>query len=133
MPEYDAILFDPPAPLARVTLRNPENSAIWSDVPMLLDSGADVTLIPQASVNQLGMTVVPDKHYELVGFDGNISFASVVQLELIFLSRTFRGQFLLIDQEWGILGRNILNTVSLLLNGPRLMWGEQREEWSHPD
>ena len=126
MPAYDATLFDPPAPLAQVTLRNPENGAIWSDVPMLLDSGADVTLIPQASVNRLGMAVVPDKRYELVGFDGSVSLASVVRLELIFLGRVFRGQLLLIDQEWGVLGRNILNAVSLLLDGPRLMWAEKR-------
>ncbi len=87
MPAYDATLFSPPTPLARVTLRNPENGAIWSDVPMLLDSGADVTLIPQACVNRLGATIVPDKQYELMGFDGSTSFASVVQLELSFLIR----------------------------------------------
>jgi len=57
MSAYDAALFDPPAPLARVALRNPENLAVLSDVPMLLDSGADVTLIPQASVNRLGIAV----------------------------------------------------------------------------
>ena len=126
MPTYDATLFNPPAPLARVTLRNPENGAILSDVPMLLDSGADVTLIPQAYVNRLDVAVVSDKLYELMGFDGGTSFAPVVQLELAFLRRTFRGQFLLIDQEWGVLGRNILNALSLLLDGPRLMWNEQR-------
>jgi hypothetical protein len=51
MPAYDATQFDPPAPLAQVTLRNPDNGAIRPDVPMLLDSGADVTLIPQAIHN----------------------------------------------------------------------------------
>ncbi len=46
MPTDDASLFDLPAPLARVNLRNPNNSDIVSDLLMLLDSGADVTLIP---------------------------------------------------------------------------------------
>lgn len=36
------------------------------------------------------------------------------------------GQLLVIDQEVGILGRNILNTVALLLDGPQQTWGEQR-------
>jgi len=126
MPTYDFTQFDPPAPLAQVTLRNPDTGAAWSDVPVLLDSGADVTLIPQAAVSQLGVAIIPDSYYELIGFDENLSFAQVVRLELIFCRRTFRGRFLLIDQTWGILGRNILNAVPLLLDGPRLMWEEQR-------
>ena len=126
MPAYDAVLFDPPAPLAQVALRNPENLAVLSDVPMLLDSGADVTLIPQASVNQLGIAADPGKSYELVGFNGSTSFAPVVQLQLVFLNRTFKGQFLLIREDWGVMGRDILNHVSLLLDGPNLKWSEQR-------
>ena len=35
-----------------------------------------------------------------------------------------RGQFLLIDQEWGILRRNILNAISLILDGPDQSWNE---------
>ena len=97
MPAYDATRFEPPAPLARVTLRNPDTGEVWSDVSMLLDSGADVTLIPQAAVSMLGVAAVPDRHYELIGFDDNMSFAPVVRLELVFCGRTFRGQFLLID------------------------------------
>jgi hypothetical protein len=50
MPAYDADLFDPPAPLARVALRNPENDAILSDVPMLLDTGADAPSSPFVGV-----------------------------------------------------------------------------------
>ena len=125
MPHYDATRFKPPAPLAQVTLRNPDNGALSPDVPMLLDSGADVTLIPQMTLNRLDITYVKDKRYELIGFDGNTSFAPVVQLELIFCDRTFRGQFLLINQEWGILGRNVLNSVPLMLDGPNLTWDEK--------
>ena len=56
MPAYDSSLFNPPAPLAKVTLRNRDNGNILLDAPMLLDTGADVTLIPQSSVSQLGLT-----------------------------------------------------------------------------
>jgi hypothetical protein len=31
----------------------------------------------------------------------------------------------LIDQEWGIIGRDVLNLVVLLLDGPKLTWIEQ--------
>ena len=125
MTAYDAGRFDPPAPLASVSLRHPETGATQSGVPMLIDSGADITLIPLASVNLLGATVNAGEGYELMGFDGSRSVARAVQLELLFLRRAFKGRFLLIDQEWGILGRDILNHLALLLHGPRLTWSEQ--------
>jgi hypothetical protein len=62
----------------------------------------------------------------LVAFDGSISFAPVVLVELVFCRLTFRGQFLLIDQDSGILGRNVLNAAAILLDGPRLVWDEYR-------
>ena len=126
MPTYDTTHFEPPAPLAQVILRHINTGAVRSNVPMLLDSGADVTLVPQVVISELGITPVPDRQYELIGFDGNASLAPVVQLELVFYRRTFRGQFLLIDQEWGILGRNVLNAISLLFDGPNLSWNEHR-------
>ena len=125
MPPYDANLFDPPAPLASVTLRNPGTNLMSSDVPMLLDTGADVTLIPSATLDQLKIGSVKNKSYQLIGFDGSTSFAPMVQLELIFCRRIFRGQFLLIDQAWGILGRNVLNTVAVILEGPNHTWDEK--------
>jgi hypothetical protein len=126
MPVYDIERFDPPVPLAQVTLRDLENRAVRSDVPMLLDSGADVTLVPQTVVDSLGVEIALDRQYELVGFNGSMSMASVVRLELLFCGRTFRGQFLVIDRAWGILGRNVLNAVSIVLDGPNLVWNEHR-------
>jgi hypothetical protein len=114
MPAYDDHFFTPPAPRAGVTLRHPENGTTVSDVPMSLDSGADVTLIPQASVALLGTTILLNESYELMGFDGSVSQAQAVQLDLIFLRRRFKGRFLVSMQEWGIIGRDVLNHVSLL-------------------
>ena len=113
------------APLASVTLRNPGTNFMSSDVPMLLDTGADVTLIPSATLAQLKIGSVKNRSYQLIGFDGSTSFAQMVQLELIFCHRIFRGQFLLIDQAWGILGRNVLNAVALILDGPNNTWDEK--------
>ncbi len=128
MPIYDFSLFDPPAPLAKVILRNPESNKELPDVPLLIDTGADITLIPYNSANELGLNTLDDKSYEVMGFDGSISIASAVQLELLFLNKTFRGLFLLIDQEWGILGRDILNHLALLFDGPRLEWNKHQAE-----
>lgn len=126
MPGYDTKLFEPPAPLAQVSLRNPQNDDTKSDIPMLLDTGADVTLIPLTPVEQLGLTADTTETYELIGFDGRTTTASAVHLEMRFLNKTFRGRFLLINQEWGILGRDILNLIPLFFDGPNLYWDGHR-------
>ena len=41
MPVYDNALFSPSAPVASVTLRNPNTGVTLADVPMLIDSGAE--------------------------------------------------------------------------------------------
>ena len=124
MPAYDAVLFLPPAPLARVTLRNAQSGQTVSDIPLLIDSGADITLMPASAINQIGITIESTETYELQSFDQRISTAHAVHLEMLFLKRTFRGKFLVIGQEWGILGRDVLNHVLILLDGPSLSWRE---------
>ncbi len=79
---------------------------------------------PSSTVEQLGVSVLTDQGYELKGFDGSRSVASVVMLDMIFLMRVFRGRYLLIEAERGILGRDILNHVSVLFDGPQQQWAE---------
>jgi len=123
MQAYDA-RFEPPAPLALVTVMSEKVGAVIRDVPMLLDTGADVSLLPRSQVATL---VSHDaKEYELEAFDGTKSSAPAVSAELQFLGKTFRGQFLVIDGWHGVLGRNILNNLSLRFDGPSRQWMEQR-------
>ena len=122
MPKYDEIRFAPPAPVAQVTLRKFDGSAQVADVPMLLDTGADVSLVPRVAVERLGPVEAVARGFKLLGFDGTPSAASAVELELILAERSFRGRFLLVDQEWGILGRNVLNHLRVLYDGPLLSW-----------
>jgi len=91
---------------------------------MLIDSGADVSLLPKAVVDSLNLERSETK-YQLLAFDGELSISEAVLDELLFLGRIFKGQFLIVDQAVGIVGRNVLNHVSLLLDGPSLQWDEQ--------
>lgn len=125
MADYDGKQFDPPAPVARVTVRTLDRVNILFDVPMLIDSGADVTLIPRACAEKLGLEGAVEVGLHLQGFDGGTIAAKVVEAELIFLDRNFHGHFPLIHDECGILGRNVLNNLSLVLDGPRLNWREE--------
>jgi hypothetical protein len=101
MNRYDGSSFDPPAPLARVTLRDSSTGTRAFDVPLLMDTGADVTLLPRAAVEGMGVLATDDR-YELIAFDGTQSFAPVVALEVIFLARCFRSRYLLIEGDHGI-------------------------------
>lgn len=50
MQAYDAARFDPPAPLALVIVKSEQLGIVIQDVPMLLDTGADVSLLPRSHV-----------------------------------------------------------------------------------
>jgi len=89
MPRYDGNRFEPPAPVARVNLRNPSGGQVV-EVLMLLDSGADVTPLPRRAVESLGVPVDNGRRYWLIGFDGTATLSSVVRLELVFLGRAYR-------------------------------------------
>jgi hypothetical protein len=67
-----------------------------------------------------------DASYEAMSFDGRKSTVHVASIELIFLRRVFQGRFLIGTQECGIMGRDVPNHVSVLLDGPRRVWDEQR-------
>ena len=103
-------------------LRHAASGKVVTGVPMLLDTGADVTLLPSAWVNQLQVPTDPSEVYQLMSFDGTRSSAVAVHLDLVFLGLTFRGRFAVIDQPDGVLGRNILNHLNLMFNGPALIW-----------
>ena len=108
-PAYDATHFNPPAPLAQVALRNPSTGVTVSDVMLLVDGGADVTVLPRQPVEGLGISLATGQGYEIAGFDGNKSFVPAVELDMLFLKRVFKGQYLVIDEERGVLDRDVLN------------------------
>ena len=91
MPEYDAENYNPPAPVAYVTLRNPATGAVLSNVPMLIDTGSDTTLLPSDVVKKLGVEAEEDTGFEVQVFDGDTKFLRIVKLDLLVLDKTFRG------------------------------------------
>ena len=125
MPSYDTRYYDPPAPVAQVTLRAADGTTV-SDVQMLIDTGADATLLPRSAVAGLGIMFDPSLQYELLGFDGTRSTAQAVDLDMHFLYRAFRGRYLIIDADHGVLGRDVLANLILIFDGPRQEWSQQQ-------
>lgn len=125
MPAYDDVGFTPPAPIARVVLRHPDSAAVAADIPLLIDSGADVTLLPKSAISAPGILCSGTK-YDLVAFNGTTIAAEAVCADLLFLNKRFRGQFLVVEAEIGVLGRDVLSNVRVLLDGPGSRWDEWR-------
>ena len=92
MPAYDGTSFSPPTPVAYVTVRSTATGASVANVSMLVDTGADVSLLPRAPIAQFIDSADGGSQYELQGFDGTRSLVPAVHLERRFLGRVFRGQ-----------------------------------------
>ena len=123
MPAYDDDGFAPAASVARVRIRHPDSGESIAEVPMLIDSGADATLLPKSALASLSI-VGTGERYKLEAFDGTTNDSEAVVAVLVFLNKSFRGRFLQVDSEVGVIGRNVLNRVRLLLDGPVLKWDE---------
>ncbi len=92
---------------------------------MLLDTGSDVTLLPQSYCDEIGVEVSETESLELEGFNQTTTVAFYVSLEFIFLNKIFRGKFLVYDQDEGIIGRDVLNKFAILFDGKNLEWKAQ--------
>ena len=117
--------YDPPAPVAQIKLRNSVTLETISNVPMLLDTGSDITLLPKSFCEKIGVTISTTRFLELVAFDQSISIAFYTSLDFIFLNKLFRGDFLVYEHQEGIIGRDILNEFSLLFDGKNQNWQRQ--------
>ena len=123
--------YVPPAPTAQITLRNTETLETIRSVPMLLDTGSDITLIPKVFCDLIGVRISSNESLELTGFDGSVSASYYVHLDFVFLNKLFRGKFLVFDDDEGIIGRDVLNKFKILLDGPNFEWDAIKE--SEPD
>lgn len=93
---------------------------------MLLDTGSNLTILPRLFCDMIGVEASKTEFLELESFDRETSIAYYVRLDLTFLNKLFRGNFLVYDHPEGIIGRDILNEFSIVFDGPNLEWKEQK-------
>ena len=110
----------PPAPFVHVTLQPPGWGTAVSQVPALLDTAADITVIPARVAEELEL--VPLDEIPVGGFDGRVT---VVERFLIQLAlRQFDPLVIRVvasrDEPYVLLGRDVLNRYRILLDGPQL-------------
>lgn len=114
--------FNPPAAVGSVVLRSPELLIRSSPIVVQIDTGADISLLPRSSVTQEFLLSSESVLKRITGYDGTSRYIEAVELQIVFEGVRFTGEFCLIDDQIGILGRDILNHFSLLLDGPELLW-----------
>jgi len=107
---------DPPAPVVPVRISGPVGDEAVM-LPMLIDTGADCTLVPASLIRQLGLPQI-----DVIGLTGvgdarrraTVHAASVELGGLHVLARVVA----FVDEA--ILGRDVLNQAVVTLDGPGL-------------
>ncbi|MBC7798149.1 MAG: hypothetical protein H7Z37_14855 [Pyrinomonadaceae bacterium] len=117
--------FDPPAPIAEIVLQNIETGERVETVSVLLDTGADVSLLPFSAIGKLNTEPSGEK-VKLVGFDESENIADVYTLQIIFLGKRLTGDYCAIENEIRIIGRDVLNHFSIIFDGKSLEWKEEK-------
>ncbi len=90
---------------------------------MVLDTGADISLLPRSVLEEMGIEP-SGKKFLLIGFDGSSIESDIYELQVILLGKRFEGAYSAIEEPVGIIGRDILNQLVLLFDGPELQWSE---------
>ena len=106
----------PPAPVLPLHVGSPESDEDVL-VASLVDSGADCTLVPAAIVRRLALPFVG--RLLLVGVGGQTRPAPVYAARVRLAGLSCLARVIAFDGE-AIIGRDLLNRVTVLLDGPRL-------------
>lgn len=114
---YDAA-YEPPFPTAPVVLRNSEEGLRTEKVQALLDTGSDGSLVPIAYLAEILAPPMADTRIR--SHWGEWRAAQLFEVDLESGSLRLPGVFVVGDEQGTeiVLGRNVLNRLRLLLDGP---------------
>jgi len=110
----------PPAPFVYVRLAPWENEASAERVPAQIDTAADVTVIPERFVDELGL--LPSGEVAVGGFESPTVATTTYEVRLgVHDFPRARTEVIANQAErYVLLGRDVLNRHRVLLDGPRL-------------
>jgi predicted aspartyl protease len=113
--------LDPPGPFIHVHLKSPDGSRELRDVPAQMDTGADLTVIPESAV--LELQLVAAEVVTVIALGNQKSAAMTYYLQAA--PRECKSVFIEViadhDEPNVLLGRNFLNHFHIVLNGPELV------------
>jgi Retroviral aspartyl protease len=111
---------EPPAPFIHASLKCLETGKSLDNLPALVDTAADRTVIPGRLVDLLEL--VPLEEILVAGLGGQVFSAPTYKVELTIRMLLPQKAVLIAhdDEPFILLGRDILNRHRLLLDGPGL-------------
>ena len=112
---------DPPAPIAQVTIANVMQRRRHKKAPALLDTGSDITAIPRSLASEIQIYPIGQIRLEDVQAQTQMVLTYAVQLTIADLIIP-RLEVILTGLDYVILGRDVLNRLNMLLNGPEMVF-----------
>jgi hypothetical protein len=110
---------DPPAPFVYVALRCPQTGSRVEKLPALIDTAADRTVLPGSVIQALGLT--EDGRMLFQGFASEVMELPIFNVEVQVHDRPAVEIRAALGQHENhiLLGRDVLNTHRILLDGPQ--------------
>jgi predicted aspartyl protease len=116
---YDTSLL-PPAPFVSIRLASLADRSEPVAVPAKIDTGADLTVIPVRLVEQLQL--MPAGEIEVESYDGRRATLRAYDVNLHIDQLSLPGLLVIaFSEDYVLLGRDVLNRLRVLLDGPALM------------
>ena len=104
---------EPPAPYLSIVVSNPLVPTDQQTIQAKLDTGADITALPTWLIEKLGL--IQAYWLKIEGYGRLIpAYKGMVEILLTPLYL----EIIPYDEEYALLGRDALNTLRLLLDGP---------------
>jgi hypothetical protein len=112
--------MSPPAPVVNVTVACPATGNRVEMQPAQIDTGADCSVLPATTVAALGL--VEDGRFQLQGFAGKVVELPVflVDIHIHDLPAVTVRAVLGESERLIVLGRDVLNSQRIVLDGPEL-------------
>lgn len=114
MLDYDAN-FNPPAPVVRVQIQNPDNGAT-AEIRAQVDTGSFMTALPESVVRELNLE--PYSRVVAGSVDRQAILLSTFRVTLVVEGHVIlRAEIATLDRDDALLGRDVLQHFILTLNG----------------
>ena len=117
---YNTQIF-PPAPFVLLTIRHPVTGDFLSGVPAQIDSAADRTVLPLSIAEAMKLHSIGNV---LIGGVGGTLIAMpsyAVLLGVHTLAERLGEVIAHPEESWILLGRDVLNSLRIVLDGPRMV------------
>lgn len=111
--------IEPPAPFLEVLAYPPEHPDIRRSIRAKLDTGADISAIPESLIEALNLQ--PESLVLIEGYDCQKVTLPTYHVGLVVAQVQFHRQEVIVFPEtYVLLGRDVLNHFYVRLNGPEL-------------